>query len=118
MIPVVAPLGTGRSGRDLQHQWRHRCRGNWPPRSRPTGCLLLTDVAGVKDESGEVITDMRPDQVRELTARGMIAGGMIPKTETALMPRSRAACARWSFSTGGRPTPACWNCSLNTARAA
>jgi acetylglutamate kinase len=46
--------------------------------------LLLTDVAGVKDASGEVVTDITADQIRELTKEGVIAGGMIPKTETAL----------------------------------
>ena len=46
--------------------------------------LLLTDVAGVKDDSGEVITQISADQVRAMIAGGTIAGGMIPKTETAL----------------------------------
>ena len=46
--------------------------------------LVLTDVSGVKDASGEVVTAMHPDQVRAMIAEGTIAGGMIPKTETAL----------------------------------
>ncbi|MFO1140769.1 MAG: acetylglutamate kinase, partial [Paracoccus sp. (in: a-proteobacteria)] len=46
--------------------------------------LLLTDVAGVKDASGEVLTAMSPQQVRDMIIDGTIAGGMIPKTETAL----------------------------------
>ncbi|HCI06615.1 MAG TPA: acetylglutamate kinase, partial [Sulfitobacter sp.] len=46
--------------------------------------LLLTDVAGVKNANGEVLTEMTAAQIRELTADGTIAGGMIPKTETAL----------------------------------
>ena len=47
--------------------------------------MLLTDVSGVKDESGAVVTQLTPEQVRDMTARGVIAGGMIPKTETALL---------------------------------
>jgi acetylglutamate kinase len=47
--------------------------------------LLLTDVSGVKNAEGEVITQMTPEEVRELTTQGVISGGMIPKTETALM---------------------------------
>ena len=46
--------------------------------------LVLSDVSGVKDESGEVVTQLSPEQVRSMTANGTIAGGMIPKTETAL----------------------------------
>jgi acetylglutamate kinase len=84
MIPVVAPLGTGRAGETFNING-DTAAGALAAALRADRLLLLTDVAGVKDESGEVITDMRPDQVRELTARGIIAGGMIPKTETALM---------------------------------
>jgi acetylglutamate kinase len=32
-----------------------------------------------------VVTELHPDQVRDMTARGVIAGGMIPKTETAML---------------------------------
>jgi acetylglutamate kinase len=46
--------------------------------------LLLTDVSGVKNADGDVLTEMNSDQIREMTASGVIAGGMIPKTETAL----------------------------------
>jgi acetylglutamate kinase len=47
--------------------------------------LLLTDVSGVKNAAGEVMTQISPEEVRQMTADGVIAGGMIPKTETALM---------------------------------
>jgi acetylglutamate kinase len=46
--------------------------------------LLLTDVAGVKNAEGQVVTELSPEDVRKLTEDGVIAGGMIPKTETAL----------------------------------
>ena len=46
--------------------------------------LLLTDVAGVKDASGEVVTELSAEDVVRMTADGIIAGGMIPKTQTAL----------------------------------
>ena len=39
---------------------------------------------GVKGETGEVLTQLTPQDVRDMTAKGIIAGGMIPKTETAL----------------------------------
>ena len=46
--------------------------------------MLLTYVAGVKNASGEVVTQITSSQVRDMTAEGTIAGGMIPKTETAM----------------------------------
>jgi len=56
LIPVVAPLGAGASG----------------------------ETSGVKDGNGDVVTQLSGDDVRRLAAEGVIAGGMIPKTETAL----------------------------------
>ncbi len=46
--------------------------------------MLLTDIEGVKGADGEVLTELTTEHIRELTASGVIAGGMIPKTETAL----------------------------------
>ena len=46
--------------------------------------LLLTDISGVTDSDGEVLTELTSKDVHDLTASGVIAGGMIPKTETAL----------------------------------
>ena len=46
--------------------------------------LLLTDVSGVKNAAGEVMTQITPDEIRQMIKDGVIAGGMIPKTETAL----------------------------------
>ena len=46
--------------------------------------LLLTDVAGVKDADGAVLTQLSAADVRAMTAAGTISGGMIPKTATAL----------------------------------
>jgi len=38
----------------------------------------------VKNAAGEVMTQITPDEARQMIADGVIAGGMIPKTETAL----------------------------------
>jgi acetylglutamate kinase len=83
IIPVVAPVGTGRAGETYNING-DTAAGAIAGALRADRLLLLTDVAGVKDADGSVITDMRPDQVRALIDGGVIAGGMIPKTETAL----------------------------------
>jgi acetylglutamate kinase len=83
IIPVVAPIGTGREGETFNING-DTAAGAIAGALRADRLLLLTDVEGVKDADGSVITDMRPNQVRALTEAGVIAGGMIPKTETAL----------------------------------
>ncbi len=83
LIPVIAPLGADASGQSYNING-DTAAGAIAAALRADRLLLLTDVAGVKDESGTVLTQLHPDQLRDLTARGVIAGGMIPKTETAL----------------------------------
>lgn len=83
MIPVVAPLGAGRNGETYNING-DTAAGAIAAALKADRLLLLTDVAGVKDASGEVVTELSPEQIIELTESGVIAGGMIPKTETAL----------------------------------
>lgn len=83
MIPVVAPIGAGRNGETFNING-DTAAGAIAAALKADRLLLLTDVAGVKDASGEVVTELTPDQITAMTAEGTIAGGMIPKTETAL----------------------------------
>lgn len=83
LIPVVAPLGTGRNGETFNING-DTAAGAIAGALKADRLLLLTDVAGVKDDSGEVVTELSADHIKTLTKQGIIAGGMIPKTETAL----------------------------------
>jgi acetylglutamate kinase len=83
MIPVIAPLGAGRNGETFNING-DTAAGAIAAALKADRLLLLTDVAGVKNKDGEVLTAITADQIREMTADGTIAGGMIPKTETAL----------------------------------
>lgn len=82
-IPVIAPLGAGRAGETFNING-DTAAGAIAGALKADRLLLLTDVAGVKNAAGEVVTELTADQIREMTAEGVIAGGMIPKTETAL----------------------------------
>jgi len=82
-IPVVAPLGAGRAGETFNVNG-DTAAGAIAAALKADRLLLLTDVSGVKDASGKVLTQITPQQVEALTDEGTIAGGMIPKTETAL----------------------------------
>ncbi len=82
-IPVIAPLGAGRNGETYNING-DTAAGAIAGALHADRLLLLTDVAGVKNGQGEVLTELKAQQIRDLTAEGVIAGGMIPKTETAL----------------------------------
>ncbi len=82
-IPVVAPLGTGENG-ETYNVNGDTAAGAIAAALKADRLLLLTDVEGVKDANGAILTEITPDQVSKLTDDGVISGGMIPKTETAL----------------------------------
>ncbi|WP_089947437.1 acetylglutamate kinase [Litoreibacter albidus] len=83
IIPVIAPLGFGEDGETFNING-DTAAGAIAAALKADRLLLLTDVAGVKDASGEVVTELTASYIRKLTEDGVIAGGMIPKTETAL----------------------------------
>ena len=72
MIPVIAPLGSGDHGETFNING-DTVAGSIASALNADRLLLLTDVSGVKNEDGEVLTE-----------DGVIQGGMIPKTQTAL----------------------------------
>jgi acetylglutamate kinase len=82
-IPVIAPLGAGRNGETFNVNG-DTAAGAIAGALEADRLLLLTDVAGVKNADGEVLTELKAQKIKDLTAAGVIAGGMIPKTETAL----------------------------------
>lgn len=84
IIPVVAPVATGMGANETFNVNGDTAAGAIAGALKADRLLLLTDVPGVKDANGNVVTQLTPDQVRAMIADGTIAGGMIPKTETAL----------------------------------
>jgi acetylglutamate kinase len=84
IIPVVAPVATGMDPLETYNVNGDTAAGAIAGALKADRLLLLTDVAGVKNAEGQVVTELSPEDVRKLTEDGVIAGGMIPKTETAL----------------------------------
>lgn len=82
-IPVIAPLGAGRNGETFNING-DTAAGAVAAALKADRLLLLTDIEGVRDASGEVVTELTAAQIRSMTGDGTISGGMIPKTETAL----------------------------------
>ena len=84
IIPVVAPVATGMSALETFNVNGDTAAGAIAAALKADRLLLLTDVEGVKNGAGEIMTQLTPEEVRAMIADGTIAGGMIPKTETAL----------------------------------
>ncbi|WP_273522800.1 acetylglutamate kinase [Rhodosalinus sediminis] len=83
IVPVIAPIGAGRDGETFNVNG-DTAAGAIAAALEADRLLLLTDVAGVKNAAGEVQEQLSAETIREMTEAGVIAGGMIPKTETAL----------------------------------
>jgi len=84
IIPVVAPVATGMDPNETFNVNGDTAAGAIAAALKADRLLLLTDVPGVKDKTGNIVTQLTPDQVREMIADGTISGGMIPKVETAV----------------------------------
>ena len=84
MIPVIAPLGSSIDGETLNING-DTVSGAIAAALKADRLLLLTDVSGVQDKDGSIITELNSNQIKNLINDGIISGGMIPKTETALM---------------------------------
>ena len=84
IIPVVAPVATGMNPNETYNVNGDTAAGAIAGALKADRLLLLTDVAGVKNKEGQIVTQMTPEEVNAMIEDGTIAGGMIPKTETAL----------------------------------
>ena len=83
MIPVIAPIGVGEDGHTYNIN-ADTMAGAVAGALGASRLLLLTDVAGVLDKSGALLTDLDPAAIAALQADGAISGGMIPKIETCV----------------------------------
>jgi acetylglutamate kinase len=77
-IPVIAPVGVGEDGQAFNIN-ADLVAGAIAAELKAVKLILLTDVEGVKNSSGELISTIYRDQIDDLIAAGVIKGGMIPK---------------------------------------
>lgn len=82
-IPVIAPIGVDDKGNSYNIN-ADLVAGKIAEVLQAEKLMLLTNVAGLQDKNGEVLTGLSTKQVDELIADGTIYGGMLPKISCAL----------------------------------
>ncbi|MEM6534157.1 MAG: acetylglutamate kinase [Pseudomonadota bacterium] len=82
IIPVIAPVGVGPDGRRYNVN-ADTAAGALASALTASRLLLLTDVAGVLDKSGQLVREIDHSQIETMIKDETVSGGMIPKLETA-----------------------------------
>jgi acetylglutamate kinase len=83
LIPVIAPVGQGDDGETYNIN-ADTAAGAIAGAADAKRMLMLTDVEGVLDNTGQLIPDLTIKEANKLKANGVISGGMIPKIETCI----------------------------------
>jgi len=82
-IPVVSPIGFGESNESYNIN-ADVVAAKLATVLSAEKLLMLTNIRGVLDKHGELMTELTPRRIDELIADGTISGGMIPKIAGAL----------------------------------
>jgi acetylglutamate kinase len=82
-IPVIAPLGVGDAGETYNIN-ADLVAGQIAAALKAEKLILLTDIEGVKNKSGELISTIDIGDVQALIDNDTISGGMIPKVTCCL----------------------------------
>ena len=97
-IPVVAPLSMESSPAPGENDFILNVNGDTVAAGIAAALgaqklIFLTDVAGIQDQSGRLITQLSRQEAGDLILSGVASGGMIPKIEACLqaLPSVRSA---------------------------
>lgn len=82
-IPVIAPIGVGEDGSTYNIN-ADLVAGKIAQVMQAEKLMLLTNVSGLLNKEGEILTGLTTEQVDDLIANGTISGGMLPKIGCAL----------------------------------
>jgi acetylglutamate kinase len=82
-IPVIAPIGVGPDGASYNIN-ADLVAGKVAEVLKAEKLMLLTNIEGLMDKSGKVLTGLSTEQVNALIEDGTIYGGMLPKIGCAL----------------------------------
>jgi len=98
-IPVVAPVSLNTEGRKqgdplLLNINGDTVAGEIAAAMKVEKLVFLTDVDGIRDASGNILTDITTEQVEELLSSGVASGGMIPKLKACLIAAGAGTTCR------------------------
>jgi acetylglutamate kinase len=82
-IPVIAPVGVGTQGETYNIN-ADLVAGKLAPALKAIKLILLTDVPGVLDGDGNLISSLDTEEAARLIEEGVLTGGMIPKVRYAI----------------------------------
>jgi acetylglutamate kinase len=82
-IPVIAPTGVGDHGESYNIN-ADTAAGNIAGALKAEKVLFLTDVAGIQDRDGKLLSTLHTDTVQTLKQDSVIDGGMLPKVDACL----------------------------------
>jgi acetylglutamate kinase len=82
-IPVVSPIGFGENNESYNIN-ADVVAAKLATVLQAEKLLMLTNIRGVLDKEGNLLTELTPHRIDELCADGTISGGMIPKIAGAL----------------------------------
>jgi len=104
VIPVIAPIGVGADGKSYNIN-ADLVAGKVAEAMKAEKLILLTNVSGLKNKDGKVLTGLTASQVNDLIEDGTIHGGMLPKIRCALSAVENGV--RTSHIIDGRVANAC-----------
>jgi acetylglutamate kinase len=82
-VPVIAPVGVGSRGETYNIN-ADLVAGEVAAALGAEKLIHLTDVQGIKDTDGRLISTLSRKEAERLVQTGVIDGGMLPKVESAL----------------------------------
>ena len=82
-IPVIAPIGVGSDGASYNIN-ADLVAGKVAEVLQAEKLILLTNIEGLMDKDGNILTGLTTQQVDDLIEDGTIYGGMLPKIDCAL----------------------------------
>ena len=79
-IPVIAPVGVGQEGETYNIN-ADLVAGEVAEALHAEKLIMMTDVEGVKDKRGALLSTLKENQARKMIQDGVVGAGMIPKVE-------------------------------------
>lgn len=83
IVPVIAPIASDENAASYNIN-ADSCASAVAVKLKAAKVIFLSDITGVLDKNGELISRLNAGKIAELKADGTISGGMIPKLDACL----------------------------------